>query len=201
MDGSDPLGGGSVTAMGTTLPLRAWTAAEYHQMVDAGVLAEDDRVELIEGAIVDMTPVGARHAASVKALARTLQHQVGDRLVVSVQDPVRLSPSSEPQPDLALLAWRDDLYRDELPGPADVLLVIEVADSSVVTDREVRIPLYGRAGVAESWLVDLVAGTVEIYRDPSPTGYRERSVHHDGDAVSPEGLGGLVVRVGEALVS
>ena len=95
---------------------------------------------------------------------------MGDRLIVSVQNPVRLSPSSEPQPDLALLAWRDDLYRDELPGPADVLLVIEVADSSVVTDRDVKIPLCGRAGVAESWLVDLVAGTVEVgRRRPSPT--------------------------------
>ncbi len=193
-------GPGTMMAM-RTLPLRPWTADEYGRMVAAGVLGEDDRVELIEGEIVQMTPVGARHAASVKSLARVLQLQVGDRLVVSVQDPIRLSPRSEPQPDLAVLTWRDDYYRDELPGPADVLLAIEVAESSVVTEREVKLPLYGRSGIPESWLVDLVAGTIEIYRSPSPTGYLERSVHRPGATVSPQGIEGLEVSVVEALVT
>lgn len=193
-------GVGSMAAMGATLPLRAWTAAEYDRMVSAGVLGEDDRVELLEGEIVQMTPVGARHAASVKALARMFQRQVGDQVVVSVQDPIRCSPRSQPQPDLALLAWRDDYYRDELPGPEDVLLVVEVADTSVAGDRDVKLPLYGRAGIPEAWLVDLVAGTIEVWRAPSPTGYLERSVAERGAAVSPQGLEPLVVPVDEALV-
>ncbi len=192
---------GTIATMGTTLPLRAWTAAEYEQMVAAGVLGEDDRVELVEGEIVEMAPVGARHAASVNALARLLQRQVGDRALVSVQNPVRLSPRSEPQPDLAVLAWRDDGYRDELPGPADVLLVVEVAESSVATDRDVKLPLYGRAGIGEAWLVDLPAGTIEVHTGPSPAGYRERSVHGIGALVSPVGLAAVVVAVGEAVVA
>ena len=192
---------GTIATMGTTLPLRAWTAAEYEQMVAAGVLGEDDRVELVEGEIVEMAPVGARHAASVNALARLLQRQVGDRALVSVQNPVRLSPRSEPQPDLAVLAWRDDGYRDELPGPADVLLVVEVAESSVATDRDVKLPLYGRAGIGEAWLVDLPAGTIEVHTGPSPAGYRERSVHGIGALVSPVGLVAVVVAVGEAVVA
>ncbi len=192
---------GTIATMGTTLPLRAWTAAEYEQMVAAGVLGEDDRVELVEGEIVEMAPVGARHAASVNALARLLQHQVGDRALVSVQNPVRLSPRSEPQPDLAVLAWRDDGYRDELPGPADVLLVVEVAESSVATDRDVKLPLYGRAGIGEAWLVDLPAGTIEVHTGPSPAGYRGRSVHGIGALVSPVGLAAVVVAVGEAVVA
>ena len=170
-------------------------------MVAAGVLGEDDRVELVEGEIVQMAPVGARHAASVNALARLLQRQVGDRALVSVQNPVRLSPRSEPQPDLAVLAWRDDGYRDELPGPADVLLVVEVAESSVATDRDVKLPLYGRAGIGEAWLVDLPAGTIEVHTGPSPAGYRERSVHGIGAFVSPVGLVAAVVPVGEAVVA
>ena len=192
---------GTIATMGTTLPLRAWTAAEYEQMVAAGVLGEDDRVELVEGEIVEMAPVGARHAASVNALARLLQRQVGDRALVSVQNPVRLSPRSEPQPDLAVLAWRDDGYRDELPGPADMLLVVEVAESSVATDRDVKLPLYGRAGIGEAWLVDLPAGTIEVHTGPSPAGYRERSVHGIGALVSPVGLVAVVVAVGEAVVA
>ncbi len=192
---------GTIATMGTTLPLRAWTAAEYEQMVAAGVLGEDDRVELVEGEIVEMAPVGARHAASVNALARLLQRQVGDRALVSVQNPVRLSPRSEPQPDLAVLAWRDDGYRDELPGPADVLLVVEVAESSVATDRDVKLPLYGRAGIGEAWLVDLPAGTIEVHTGPSPAGYRGRSVHGIGALVSPVGLAAVVVAVGEAVVA
>lgn len=191
---------GSIGPMGTALRLRAWTADEYDRIVAAGVLGEDDRVELVEGEIVEMTPVGARHAASVNALARTLQRQVGDHFVVSVQNPIRLSPRSEPQPDLALLAWRDDLYRDELPGAASVALVVEVADTSVTGDRDVKIPLYGQAGIPEAWLVDLVAGRIEVYRGPSPAGYGERQVHGPGGVVSPAGLEAVAVAVDVALV-
>ena len=136
----------------------------------------------------------------MNALARMFQRQAGDHLVVSVQDPIRLSPRSEPQPDLALLAWRDDLYRDELPDASSVLLVVEVADTSVVTDRDVKIPLYGRAGIDEAWLVDLVAGTIEVSRRPSPSGYADHEVHGRGDTLSPAGLPDLVVAVSDALV-
>ena len=153
-------------------------------MVDTGVLGEDDRVELIGGEIIEMAPVGRRHAATVKALARMFHLQVGDRCVVSVQDPIRLTDRSEPQPDVALLTWRDDLYRARLPGPADVLLVVEVAESSAMSDRELKLPAYGAAGIPESWLVDLVTGVVEAHTGPGDGGYGDVVEFRPGEELS-----------------
>ncbi len=170
-------------------------------MVEVGVLGEDDRVELLEGEIAEMTPVGARHAASVNALARILQRQVGDRFVVSVQNPIRCSATSEPQPDLALLAWRDDLYRDELPSAADIALVVEVAGSSAGPDRDVKLPLYARSEIAEAWLVDLGEGVLEVHDRPSPAGYARRTTFRPGESAVSPSVAGLAVPVGEALVA
>jgi Uma2 family endonuclease len=174
---------------------KSWTAAQYRRMVEVGVLGEDDRVELIQGEIIEMAPVGAHHAAAVKALARLFHQQTGDRCVVSVQDPIRLSDRSEPQPDVALLTWRDDLYRAQLPIPPDVLLVVEVADTSAATDREVKLPGYGQAGIPEAWLVDLTTGVVEAHSHPSAGGYTESVVYRRGDTLPAIAIPGIAIPV------
>ena len=149
--------------MSSQLAKRYFSVTEYYRMAEAGILTEADRVELIEGEIIKMSPIGSLHAACVKRLNRLLQRQCGDAVVVSVQDPVRLSDFSEPEPDIALLRARADLYAQSHPTPADVLLIIEVADTTVLSDRNVKVPLYARAGIPEVWLIDLQQDVIEIY--------------------------------------
>jgi len=175
-----------------------FTVDEYHRMAEAGVLHEDHRVELLDGEVVVMSPIGDPHAACVKRLNRLLGAHVGARAIVSVQDPIRLDSHSEPQPDVALLRPRDDFYASAMARPEDTLLVIEVGDSSARFDREVKAPLYARAGIPELWLVDLTAGEVSVCRQPAATGYREVSVKRRGD-LSPEALPDLVVRIDDVL--
>jgi hypothetical protein len=136
--------------MGVQLARRLFTVAEYHKMAEAGILSEDDRVELLEGEIVAMSPIGSRHAGTVKRLLdQFIPLQGARRVILSVQDPIRLGEYSEPQPDLALLRPRADFYASSHPGPEDVLLIIEVADQSAAVDREVKVPLYARWGIPE----------------------------------------------------
>jgi Uma2 family endonuclease len=162
-----------------------FTADEYHQMAKAGVLRDDDRVELIEGEIVDMTPIGSRHGAVVDRLTHTLVRGCGDRAIVRIQGSIRLGPHSEPQPDVVLLTPRPDFYEAAVPGPESVLLLIEVADASLLYDRTVKLPLYARAGVREVWLVDLVGNHVEVHGDPAPDGYRRSETLGPGGRLVP----------------
>jgi Uma2 family endonuclease len=147
---------------------RLFTADEYHRMTQAGILSEDDRVELIEGEIVQMSPIGSRHARCVRLLNRIFSKGVGDRAIVDVQNPIRLGERLEPQPDVALLRPRPDFYAGVHPGPEDVLLIAEVMERSAAFDREVKAPLYARSGIPEVWWVDLEEEVVEVYREPSP---------------------------------
>jgi hypothetical protein len=172
---------------------------DYDRMISVGVFGEDDRLELIEGAIVEMAPIGPAHAWCVKRLTRLFSERVAERAVVSVQDPVRLGELSEPQPDLALLRPEAEGRPENHPGPGDVLLVVEVADTTAEADRTVKIPLYARAGIREAWLVDLAAGRVEVYRDPTPEGYREVRTAAPGEALTPETLPDVGIPVGEVL--
>lgn len=139
---------------------------EYYAMADAGILAEDDRVEMIAGEIVSMTPIGPLHASSVDSLAHFLREQLGRRALVRVQNPLRLDGRSEPQPDITVLRWRDDFYASAHPGPDDVMLLIEVLDSTVETDRDVKLQLYASAGIPAVWLVNLPQEWVEVYTEP-----------------------------------
>jgi Uma2 family endonuclease len=168
-----------------TVVRHRFSVEDYHRMAQAGILGEDDRVELIEGEVVQMSPIGPRHAAQVARLQALLQEAVGRRAIVWVQNPLRLGEHSEPEPDLALLRPREDYYAAAHPGPEDVLLVVEVADTSADYDRQVKVPLYARHGIAEAWLLDLERGQVEVYRRPSAGGYGERRVLGPGDALSP----------------
>jgi Uma2 family endonuclease len=141
--------------VGTQLQRRLFTADEFHRIAEAGILREDDRVELVDGEIVEMTPIGSHHAACVDRLNVLLQRSVDGRGIVRVQGPIRLDAHSEPQPDLSVLALRTDFYASAHPTPSNVLLVVEVAETSARYDRDIKIPLYARAAIPETWLVDL----------------------------------------------
>jgi len=170
-----------------------FTAEEYHRMGKAGLFGEDDRVELIEGEIVEMTPIGSRHAGTVKRLIRLLSQAVGGQAIVAAQDPLTLGPRSEPQPDIALLRPRDDFYTTSHPGPGDVLLLIEVAEASLRYDREVKLPLYARHGIPAVWLVDLAGRELTAYEQPADDGYLLKRIFTDLAAVALPGLSDLAV--------
>ena len=152
---------------------RPLTVEEYHRMGEAGILSEDDRVELIEGQLVAMTPIGSDHHGTVNALNRILVNAVGDRGIVSVQGPIRLDDFSEPEPDFAVLIPRDDFYRSATARPQEVLLVVEIAHSSLRYDRNIKIPLYARRNIPEVWIVDLVGNCVEVYREAEGDTYTQ----------------------------
>ena len=185
--------------MAVQLLKRLFTVAEYYRMAEAGILGEDDRVELIEGEIVEMSPIGSRHAACVMRLTELFSQQVGERAHVNVQNPIRLGEHSEPQPDLALLRRRPDFYATSHPGPSDVLLVVEVAETSADYDREVKLPLYARAGIGEVWLVALAEEGIEVYRQPSPQGYQEVQRLRRGQRVVAQAFPDLELAVGDVL--
>ncbi len=153
---------------------RQWSVAEYDRMLEAGILTEDDRVELLAGEIVEMSPIGSRHAACVKRLIFLLVKHLGAAAIVGAQDPIRLSDYSEPQPDISVCQPQPDFYAASHPGPADVILLIEVADSSLLFDRNEKLPLYAEAGIGEVWLVDLVMDNVTVYADPVNQTYQSQ---------------------------
>ena len=161
-------------AEATTVPTRRrFTIHDYHRMADAGVLAPDERVELLDGEIVEMSPIGSRHAGIVDRLNMLFARRLGHHVIVRVQNPIVLDDYSEPQPDLTLLRARPDYYVGAHPRPADVLLAIEVMDSSASYDRSLKLPLYARKRLRELWLVDLPGAAVDVYRRPTASGYRE----------------------------
>lgn len=176
-----------------------FTVEDYHKLAQAGVLSEDSRVELIEGEIIEMVPIGSRHAASVKRLNHLFSQQVEEKALVSVQDPVHLGEHFEPQPDLALLEPHSDFYADRHPGPGDLLLVVEVAENSQEYDREVKIPLYAQAGIPEAWLVDLDNRVIVSYRQPGEEGYQKVREHKAGERLVPGSLEELEVKVEKVL--
>jgi Uma2 family endonuclease len=151
---------------------RLFTADELEQMVKAGILSEDDRVELIEGEIIKMSPVGKSHAACVDRLTRFFNKAADESVIVRGQCPILIDDLLELQPDVALLKGRPDYYGASVPAPGDILLVIEVADTTVVGDRRVKMPIYARAGIPGAWLVDLPKQAVEIYADPQEGLYK-----------------------------
>ena len=178
---------------------RRFDVDDYYRMAAAGILTPEDRVELIEGEIVDMAPIGSEHAATTDILNELVTRAVATaQAQVRVQGPLRLDRRNEPQPDLLLLRPRADRYRATHPTAADVLLLIEVADSSLAFDRGQKLALYARHGVPEVWIVDLVGRAIEICRTPSATGYAERRRLSEGD-LTPALVPGLTISLAELL--
>jgi Uma2 family endonuclease len=152
----------------------------YYRMAEAGILTDPHRVELIDGEIIDMAAIGSPHAAVTNRLVRCFARAVADGLMlVTVQNPLRLDSYNEPEPDLMLLRSRADDYRESHPGAADVLLLVEVSETSLAYDRTTKLPLYAKFGVPELWIVDLIGAAVEVYRAPKEGAYasRERLTH------------------------
>jgi Uma2 family endonuclease len=177
---------------------RRFTVDEYYRMAAVGILTERDRVELIEGEIVEMSPIGLRHSLCVAELNTRLARAVGDRALLWSANPVRLLPDTEPQPDVTLVRPPSRRYAEQ-PGPADVLLLVEVADTSYRFDRNVKLPLYARAGVPEVWIIDLTRDAVEIHREPSPAGYASERRIERGGTVTPVAFPEVVLAVDDFL--
>jgi Uma2 family endonuclease len=178
---------------------RCFTVAEYRRMVEAGILSEEDRVELIDGEVFEMSPIGNRHAACVGVLTRVLTLLLQHVALVWVQNPIRLDNYSEPQPDLVVLKPRPDFYRKSLPTPEDVLLVIEVSDTTLEYDRKVKVPLYARAGIPEAWVVNLPDERLEVYADPANGAYQSITSYERGDELQSRSLAALRVSVADIL--
>jgi len=170
------------------------TVDEYYRMAATGVLAPDAKVELLDGEIVEMAPIGSPHAACVMRLTRRLWATIGDRALLSVQGPLRLDEHSEPEPDVMLLRHRDDTYAAAHPGPDDVLLLVEVADASAKLDRTRKVPMYLAAGVPEVWLVDLQARTIDAFRGGTAQTYRA------GATIAPQAFPDIGFEVAYLLV-
>lgn len=153
------------------VPRHRLTREDYHRLGTAGILGEDDRVELLDGQLVDMSPISPRHALVVDALAHLFVTNASTRAHVRVQNPIALDPHSEPQPDITIIRRRWQGYPASHPGPQDVFLVIEVADTSLPLDRGAKLELYARAGVQEVWIVDLTGDSVFVHRDPNGETY------------------------------
>ena len=166
-------------------------------MAQAGILAEDSRVELIQGELIDKAPIGSRHAWMVSVLVKTLVDAAGNTAIVSPQNPIALPPDSEPQPDIALLRPKVAGYGDALPGAADVLLLIEIADTTVEYDRTIKLQLYAAHDIAEVWLFDLRRGVVEVNLEPTAKGYRRRLERKNTEILSPSLLPTVNVTLAE----
>lgn len=160
----------ALAATGLVTPHR-FTRKDYHRMAEAGILGAHDRVELICGTIIDISPIGNRHRVCVNRLNMWLAPRLQGRAIVQVQGSVPLADDGEPEPDITVMRWRDDFYEDLPPAAADVLLIIEVADSSLRYDREIKARLYAEAQVPEYWLWDLNGRAITLHREPGPEGY------------------------------
>jgi Uma2 family endonuclease len=182
--------------MAVELKRHLWTLEQYHQAIEAGVFAEDDPFELIHGELIEMSPIGPGHAYSVAQIARLFAASLDGQAIVWPQNPVSLAGSrSAPQPDVALLRLPASRYARALPNAEDVLLVVEVADSSLEYDREIKLPLYAEAGVPEAWIINLRAKSLEIHREPSGGAYASARTLAPGESAAPLAFPELAVRL------
>jgi Uma2 family endonuclease len=168
-------------------------------MGQVGIFSEGERLELVCGEIIQMSPIGERHAACVALLTQLITLRLQRSAIVWVQNPIRLDDYSEPQPDLSLLKPRADFYRRAKPKPEDVLLVIEVSDTTLEYDRAVKMPLYAGAGIPEAWLVNLPEGRIEVYSDPSGGGYQTAPSYARGEVARSRSLPALRLGVAKVL--
>jgi Uma2 family endonuclease len=181
--------------MSVNLAKHYFTVSEYQRMGETGVLAPGARVELIEGEIIEMSPIGSRHAACVEIISDRL-HEIGrGKFLVRTQNPIVLDDFSEPEPDVSVLKSREDYYRDAHPRPQDVFLVIEVADTTVPFDRQVKLPLYARVGIPEYVIFNLADEVVECYSQPDMAGYQQSKILKRGDRFESMAVADLTLDV------
>jgi len=178
---------------------KRFTVDDYYKMAEAGILTEEDRVELIEGEILKMSPIGNRHAMTVTRAMMILVRGLGDKVVVTVQNPAHMDKYNEPQPDLVLIRPREGFYGTGHPDPADVVLLIEVADSSLRKDRLLKLPVYARNGIREVWIIDVKNDVIYIHREPHTNAYLSLETKHRGETVSPEAFPDFLIKVDDLL--
>ncbi|MCC5935859.1 MAG: Uma2 family endonuclease [Lunatimonas sp.] len=157
---------------------------EYHKMAEIGILKPDDRLELINGEIFEMTPIGSKHAAIVDHLAMKMNQLLSGQVIVRIQNPLRLSVTNEPEPDISILTYRSDFYASAHPVPADVLAIIEVSNASIKFDKEVKAPLYAVHGIPEYWIIDLENNRVEVFSNVKEGTYSKTKVYLPGEEIS-----------------
>ena len=188
-----------VPAPVATRSTRRFTVAEYYRMAEVGILQPDERVELIKGEIIVMSPTGRRHSSCVAIIIELILSRALGTLTLWSQSSLPLSEDFTPEPDVVLLRRRSDFYADSSPTPADILLVIEVSDTSLNYDRNVKVPLYAGAGIIETWLVNLEADCIAVYRQPGPEGYQQSVIFHRGEKISPVSRPDLELNVDDLL--
>ena len=186
-----------VTDTVTEVRRYSFTVDEFAKMGEAGIFTAEDRVELIDGEIRKMTPIGPMHATIVNRLTATLVKLLESSAVLQVQNPVRLDLHNEPQPDFSVIKARGEYYETALPGPGDTLLAIEVADSSLAYDLHEKAPRYARSMIPELWIVDLGAKVVRVFTQPGPSGYANEREMGRGTTIESAGVDGLRVEVDE----
>lgn len=188
-----------MSVLTATLPHRKFTVEEYHYFIEQGVFKPEERLELIEGELIEMSPIGKRLAGSVDFIADFLRNFSGEKAIVRVQNPIVLDDFSEPQPDVCLLQRREDFYRRTDATAKDTLLVIEVADTTVKYDRDVKFPRYAANGIKEAWLIDLENDRVEIHSEPTAFGYSLVKILHRGQSAESTVLPEIKIPVKEIL--
>jgi len=185
--------------METEVVKKLFTVDEYHRMGEVGIFTEDDRVELIQGEIIQMSPIGNRHVVCVDRATNILVSTLGKEGLVSIQNPLQLDNYSEPQPDVIVLKPRADYYSGRTRTPSDVLLMIEVSDTTLRYDCNVKVPLYAASGVFEIWIEDLQNDAILIYRDPAGITYKTTFTRRRGEAISPLAFPGVAFAVDDLL--
>ncbi len=170
--------------MAVTLERHLIDTDTYHRMIDAGILAEDDRVELINGEIISMSPIGKLQSAIVDRISKVLNRKINMEAIVRTQSSIVIPNHSEPEPDITLLKYRDDFYASRHAQPQDVLLTIEVAHTTWDTDYEVKRPLYATAGIPELWLVNVDKHEIEVHQNPAPGTYKNIRILQSDDEIS-----------------
>ena len=178
---------------------RLFTVEEYHQMAEAGILSEDDRVELIDGEIIQMSPIGHRHMVCVNRANTLFIQAFGNGAVVSPQNPVRLTDWTEPQPDLVVFKPRADFYAKKEPVPEDVLFMVEIAETTLSYDRKIKLPRYAAAGIPEFWIGDLKNDILHVYRNPGRETYNIALILHPSESISPLAFPDVTFQVSELL--
>jgi Uma2 family endonuclease len=203
VEAANPRTGEKVVSVQKANPLQVtrhrFTVAEYERMGQIGIFSEDERVELVCGEVIEMPPIGEGHAGCVGLLTQLITLRLRRGAIVWVQNLVRLDDHTQPQPDIAVLKYRDDFYRHRRPGPEDILLVIEVSDTTLEYDTKVKVPLYARAGIPETWVINLRGGRIKTYANPAHGAYQTITSHARGEELQSRSLAAVRLPVSEIL--
>ena len=185
--------------MGVEIVRKRFTVEQYHQMIELGILTDRDRVELLNGEILEIAPVGRRHAACIDRLIELLMVRLASKAIIRTQHPIRLSHDSELQPDITILRLRNESSTTRHPQLEDIVLVIEVSETTLACDREMKIPIYAQGNIPMVWLVDLNAEVVEVFQEPTAQGYLSQQRSQRGQMLMLPNFSDLAIAVDQIL--